>query len=46
MINEYEIIRYYMRTGKNIRTISSYFNVSPNIVGIIIKRYKDKNGIP
>jgi hypothetical protein len=40
-----EIISYYMRTSKGIKSSAGWFGLPVSYVGKIINEYKKKNGI-
>jgi len=43
MVQEKEIIKYFMRTTKGIKGTAGYFGISKTYVGKIITIYKKKN---
>ena len=44
-IKSKEIISYYMRTSKGIKSTAGWFGLPISYVGKIINEYKKKNGI-
>lgn len=45
MVNDSEIIAYFMRTSKGIRNVARHFELPKSYVGAVISRYIRENNI-
>tara|TARA_X000000368_G_C22894232_1_gene651087 strand:+ start:592 stop:735 length:144 start_codon:yes stop_codon:yes gene_type:complete len=45
MVNDAEVIAYFMRTSKGIRAVARYFSLPVSYVGALINRYIKENNI-
>jgi len=45
MVNDAEVIAYFMKTSKGMRAVARYFSLPVSYVGALINRYIKENNI-